>query len=60
MLKSQPGSFVALGHSGAYQVHRERIRGFSDYLDEHRNPGHLFCKRGKSPGTRLVMGRVTD
>lgn len=42
MLKSQPGSFVALGHSGAYQVHRERIRGFSDYLHEHHNPGHLF------------------
>jgi LacI family transcriptional regulator len=28
------GTIVALCHSQVYQVHRERIRGFSDYLQE--------------------------
>jgi LacI family transcriptional regulator len=32
MLSGKAGSFVALCHSGAYENHRERVRGFSDYL----------------------------
>lgn len=27
-----PGDFIALCHSGSYRAHRERMRGFSDYL----------------------------
>ncbi|MGO8469375.1 LacI family DNA-binding transcriptional regulator [Rhizobium leguminosarum] len=34
MLAQRPGSFVALCHSGAYENHKERIRGFSSYLSE--------------------------
>lgn len=34
------GSVVALCHSQIYQVHRDRIRGFSDYLQAH-GPAHL-------------------
>lgn len=44
MLRSRGGSLVALCHSGAYDVHKERIRGFSDYLAEHANPGHVFAQ----------------
>ncbi|PDT43159.1 LacI family transcriptional regulator [Sinorhizobium sp. FG01] len=41
MLAGRSGSFVALCHSGAYENHKERIRGFSAYLANH--PGdHLF------------------
>lgn len=41
MLAGRSGSFVALCHSGAYENHKERIRGFSAYLTNH--PGdHLF------------------
>jgi LacI family transcriptional regulator len=42
MQRARAGSFVALCHSGVYEVHRERIRGFSDYLAEHPDPGHSF------------------
>ena len=42
ILSAKSGSIVALCHSGAYVVHRERIGGFSDYLLEHPNPAHLF------------------
>ncbi|MBY3558144.1 LacI family DNA-binding transcriptional regulator [Rhizobium laguerreae] len=34
MLAQRPGSFVALCHSGAYENHKERIRGFSSYLSD--------------------------
>jgi LacI family transcriptional regulator len=44
MLKSRPGSLVALCHSTAYEVHRERVSGFSDYLAEHPNPEHVFTR----------------
>ena len=30
-------------HSGAYEGHRERVRGFSDYLAEHGDSAHLFA-----------------
>lgn len=36
------GSVIALCHSQAYQVHRERIRGFSDYLQERPRDGLFF------------------
>jgi LacI family transcriptional regulator len=42
MLQSRSGTLVALCHSGAYHGHKERIRGFSDYLSEHPNPAHVF------------------
>lgn len=32
MLRHATGSIVAICHSWAYQIHKERIRGFSDYL----------------------------
>lgn len=41
MLAGRRGSFVALCHSGAYENHKERIRGFSAYLAENGD-GHLF------------------
>ena len=43
MLADRSGSFLALCHSGVYEVHRERVRGFSDYLAERGNPGHRFA-----------------
>jgi LacI family transcriptional regulator len=43
MLKQRQGSLVALCHSGAYGAHKERIRGFSDYLAEHPHPAHDFA-----------------
>jgi LacI family transcriptional regulator len=44
MLSSRGGRFVGLCHSGAYHVHRERIRGFSDYLASNAHEGHLFSR----------------
>ena len=43
MQKQRCGCFVALCHSGVYEVHRERIRGFSEYLADHPYPGHSFA-----------------
>lgn len=36
------GSLLALCHSGTYEVHRERIRGFSDYLANRADTRHEF------------------
>ncbi|MBB4275437.1 LacI family DNA-binding transcriptional regulator [Rhizobium mongolense] len=44
MQAGKAGSFVALCHSGAYENHRERIRGFSEYLAEHADGGHAFVE----------------
>ncbi len=44
MLGNRSGSFVALCHSGAYENHKERIRGFSAYLDERDNGMHRFTE----------------
>ncbi|NLS00600.1 LacI family transcriptional regulator [Rhizobium sp. P38BS-XIX] len=44
MQAGTPGRFVALCHSGAYENHKARIRGFSDYLLAHANPGHRFVE----------------
>ncbi len=43
MLVGRRGAFVALCHSGAYENHKERIRGFSAYLAE-RDGDHLFSQ----------------
>jgi LacI family transcriptional regulator len=43
MLKPLRGTLVALCHSGAYQAHRERIGGFSDYLAENPDRNHIFA-----------------
>jgi LacI family transcriptional regulator len=43
LLKPRRGTLVALCHSEVYEVHRERVRGFSDYLVEHPDPGHAFA-----------------
>jgi LacI family transcriptional regulator len=42
MLKPRAGRLVALCHSSAYRGHKERVRGFSDYLADHPDPAHLF------------------
>ncbi|OOG61904.1 LacI family transcriptional regulator [Sinorhizobium sp. A49] len=44
MLSARAGAFVALCHSGAYENHKERIRGFSTYLAEQGNPAHRFTE----------------
>lgn len=44
MLSARAGSFVALCHSGAYENHKERIRGFSTYLDEQGDAAHRFTE----------------
>lgn len=44
MLAHTAGRIVAVCHSWAYQIHKERIRGFSDYLAANHNPTHLFSE----------------
>lgn len=36
------GTVVALCHSQVYRVHRDRLRGFSDYLAQHPRPDLAF------------------
>ena len=36
------GTVLAICHSGIYHVHRERIRGFSEYLAQKGRPEHRF------------------
>lgn len=43
-MQQRPGTVVAICHSGAYQVHRDRIRGFSDYLAEHPREDLRFAQ----------------
>ena len=45
MLGDKPGKQLALCHSGVYEVHRQRVRGFSDYIAEHPHvhPGFPLC-----------------
>ncbi|MCF3640189.1 LacI family DNA-binding transcriptional regulator [Rhizobium sp. TRM95111] len=38
-MQPRSGRVAALCHSGIYQVHRDRIRGLSDYFAEHRPAG---------------------
>ena len=44
MLGAREGRLVGLCHSGAYQVHRDRIRGFSDYLAQNGDQRHTFSR----------------
>lgn len=44
MLKHATGNVVAICHSWAYQIHKERVRGFSDYLAAHNNPALRFSE----------------
>lgn len=44
MLSARKGRFVGLCHSGAYHVHRERIRGYSDYLASRAAEDHFFSR----------------
>ncbi|TPM99856.1 LacI family DNA-binding transcriptional regulator [Mesorhizobium sp. B2-1-3A] len=46
MSRMQPrgGSIAALCHSQIYQVHRDRILGFSDYLAEHPRADQAFVE----------------
>jgi len=42
-MQPSKGTIVALCHSQIYQVHRDRIRGFSDYLAERPRDGLAFA-----------------
>ncbi|MDA9490388.1 MULTISPECIES: LacI family DNA-binding transcriptional regulator [unclassified Bradyrhizobium] len=42
MLRGIRGTVLAMCHSGAYRAHRERIRGFSDYLMQHTDGDRNF------------------
>ncbi|WEX76758.1 LacI family DNA-binding transcriptional regulator [Sinorhizobium numidicum] len=44
MQTGKKGAFVALCHSGAYENHKERIRGFSAYLAEHAEAEQRFTE----------------
>lgn len=44
MLKHTAGNVIAICHSWAYQIHKERIRGFSDYLAGGNNPAFRFSE----------------
>ncbi|MCB2130287.1 MAG: LacI family DNA-binding transcriptional regulator [Rhodobacteraceae bacterium] len=62
------GTVVALCHSAVYPVHRNRIRGFSDYLAEHPREGLHFAhvsfggdERDRSArGVREAIGAWPD
>ncbi|WP_368373018.1 LacI family DNA-binding transcriptional regulator [Rubellimicrobium arenae] len=43
-MQGRGGSVVALCHSGLYQVQRDRIRGFGDYLREHGRDDLRFVR----------------
>jgi LacI family transcriptional regulator len=44
MQSNLTGSFVALCHSGAYENHKQRIRGFSTYLAEQDRQPHTLSE----------------
>lgn len=44
MLGHAKGNVIAICHSWAYQIHKERVRGFSDYLASHNNPALQFSE----------------
>jgi LacI family transcriptional regulator len=43
-MQPRSGTVIALCHSGAYQVHRDRIRGFSDYLEAYPREDLRFAQ----------------
>ena len=55
-MQQKPGSIVAICHSAAYQVQRDRIRGFSNYLEAHPRADLRFVRVifGHDEGTRSV------
>ncbi|NTF46016.1 LacI family DNA-binding transcriptional regulator [Rhizobium rhizogenes] len=44
MLPQATGSIVAVCHSWAYRIHKERVRGFSDYVATQRNSALQFSE----------------
>src|SRR5690242_8241760 len=57
MMSARRGSFVAICHSGAYENHKQRIKGFSEYLEEHRNENHCFTEIMFSFDDELLSAR---
>ena len=53
----RPGPVLALCHSGSYEVHRERLRGFSDYLGTAPDTGVRFVFAGFGQDSRDLAGR---
>lgn len=53
-MQPRGGPVIALCHSGAYEAHRQRIRGFGDYLAEGRRPDLPFVRVlfGRDEGQR--------
>ncbi|MER9565578.1 LacI family DNA-binding transcriptional regulator [Mesorhizobium sp. M0571] len=56
-MQRRGGTVVGICHSHIYQVHRDRIRGFSDYLGEHPRGDFLFAEVlfGGDEDTRSAM-----
>ncbi|MGO4440463.1 LacI family DNA-binding transcriptional regulator [Rhizobium sp. RAF56] len=52
MLRHTEGTVVAICHSWAYQIHKERVRGFSDYLAARGKAGLDFAE--------VLFGRDDD
>ncbi len=44
LMQHRSGKVAAICHSGIYQVHRDRVRGFSDYLAEHSRGDLTFMQ----------------
>lgn len=42
MTSHKQGTFIAFCHSGAYEHHKQRIKGFSDYFEEFGNRKQCF------------------
>lgn len=51
------GPVLALCHSGSYEVHRARLRGFSDYLQDHPAPGLQFVLAAFGQDSRDATAR---
>jgi LacI family transcriptional regulator len=62
MLRHTVGSIIAVCHGWAYQIHKERIRGFSDHLASNASPGHDFvevlCGRDDDLTTAEIMAET--
>lgn len=52
-----PGPVLALCHSGSYQGHRARLRGFSDYLGGLATPRHQLVFVGFGQDSRPLNAR---
>lgn len=56
-LGAEDGSVLVLRHSLDHHGHRERVRGFSDYLSAHPRPGLEFRYVGFAEDDRLLGAR---